>query len=92
METTELHLIFKGKVQGVGFRWTVVDIAQKNQLTGWVKNLVDGDVEVLIQGNKPVLEKFLEDLKAVKGSARVDRIISNYRNPKTICKRFDILR
>ena len=45
------YVIYKGIVQGVGFRWKLMQIAYKYNLTGYAKNLHNGDVEVEIQGN-----------------------------------------
>ena len=45
-----LHIIFKGEVQGVGFRYTLSLLAEKYHLTGTVKNLADGSVEAYMQG------------------------------------------
>jgi acylphosphatase len=45
------HLIFTGRVQGVGFRFTTQRIALRHQLTGWVRNLPDGTVEMFAQGS-----------------------------------------
>jgi acylphosphatase len=47
---TGKHVIFKGRVQGVGFRYTASKIAQRFELTGLVRNLPDGSVEMRIQG------------------------------------------
>ncbi len=45
------QIIVTGHVQGVGFRWSCVQLAQQLQLTGTVKNLVDGRVEIHVTGN-----------------------------------------
>lgn len=45
------YIIYKGIVQGVGFRFRILTIADKYNLTGYVKNLSNGDVEVQVQGN-----------------------------------------
>jgi acylphosphatase len=87
----ELHVIFKGKVQGVGFRWTVVDHAEKLGLTGTAKNLANGTVEVYAQGPKESLEKFLEAVKNDAGSARIDSIKTRYLTPQTTYPNFHIL-
>lgn len=78
--TKELHAIIRGRVQGVGFRWTVVDYAERHQLTGTAKNLPDGTVEVYAQGPKESLESFLEDLKSDPGAARVESVKTEYRD------------
>lgn len=45
-----MHLRIAGKVQGVGFRWFVRDRAMELGVTGWVRNLPNGDVDVVAQG------------------------------------------
>ena len=62
MPQTAKHFIFKGRVQGVGFRWTVHRIAGRYDLTGFVKNLPDGTVEMLAQGSAEDIENGLNDI------------------------------
>ena len=50
MEKVRKHIIFSGRVQGVGFRYTACYLARPLGLTGWVKNLTDGRVEAELQG------------------------------------------
>ncbi len=76
----ELHALFRGRVQGVGFRWTVVDHAEKFRLTGTVKNLSNGSVEVYAYGDKRRLESFLEALQIDPGSACIDSVATTYRH------------
>ena len=52
-----LKIIVSGRVQGVGYRWFARENAQDLKLTGYVKNLPDGDVKVVVQGGE---EKVLE--------------------------------
>jgi acylphosphatase len=87
----ELHAIFKGSVQGVGFRWTIVDHAEKFHLTGTTKNLSDGSVEVHVQGSKQSLEAFLEAVKKDPGLARIESISSEYKKPDGVYHDFRIL-
>ncbi|MBS0648422.1 MAG: acylphosphatase [Verrucomicrobia bacterium] len=56
----EMRVIFHGNVQGVGFRAAVKRIAEEDGLTGFVRNLRDGSVETVVQGEKNVLEAFLQ--------------------------------
>ena len=57
------HIHFCGTVQGVGFRYTTVSFAQQFSLTGWVKNLSDGRVEVVVEGPRENIEGLLLRLK-----------------------------
>jgi acylphosphatase len=51
-----IHLEVSGRVQGVGFRWFVVEKARELRLAGWVKNRSDGSVELAAAGDLPSLE------------------------------------
>ena len=59
-EPLRLHLLFSGTVQGVGFRWTNQGVANQLNLTGWVKNLRDGKVELEVQGTPAAIIKHLD--------------------------------
>jgi len=50
MDRMAKHIIFKGQVQGVGFRYTSYNIARRYDITGFVRNLPDRTVEMLVQG------------------------------------------
>ena len=58
-----LHILYHGKVQGVGFRFTAEHIAEGLNLTGWVKNRRDGSVEIIVEGEEEQLNLFLEQVK-----------------------------
>ena len=58
MERSRLHVYYQGRVQGVGFRWTVREVAMGFDVTGWVRNLSDGRVELVAEGERPALEAF----------------------------------
>ncbi len=53
------HLVVSGRVQGVGFRYFVVREAEALGLSGWVRNLPDGRVEVVVDGDEPLLDTFV---------------------------------
>jgi acylphosphatase len=59
----QAHIYYSGRVQGIGFRYTVADIANQQRIFGWVKNLVDGRVEVALEGQEDTLNNFLEQVK-----------------------------
>jgi acylphosphatase len=53
------HVFYEGQVQGVGFRYTVKQIAHGFEVTGWVRNRRDGRVEVRVVGSAEEVEEFL---------------------------------
>ena len=68
-KTIRKNLVFKGRVQKVGFRFEVLLLANKLGLTGWVKNTPQGDVEVEIQGEDDKIDfliNFMKSLKRIK--------------------------
>lgn len=64
------YIVYEGIVQGVGFRWTMMNLARSLGLTGYVRNLYNGNVEVEVQGEQ--VDAFL------KGSLVNDRFIQIY--------------
>lgn len=60
-----------GRVQGVGYRYTTVQMANELGLVGWVRNNADGSVETRAQGDERVLEQFVALLEHGPRSARV---------------------
>ena len=77
----QLQAVMRGRVQGVGFRATTVDEARRRALAGWVRNLSDGAVEVLAQGDESVLEEFLAFLKTGPRTAHVANVVTTWADP-----------
>jgi acylphosphatase len=90
-EIVELKAIFKGKVQGVGFRYTVVEKATHLHLLGTVHNLPNGSVEVKAQGTRDQLKKFIELVLSDAGLARIDSVSEEYNNYKNNYRNFQII-
>ena len=59
----QLHVFYSGRVQGVGFRATAEETASQLGIVGWVKNLRDGRVEVIAEGDEKLLVRFLHDMR-----------------------------
>lgn len=59
----QIHAYYSGQVQGVGFRFTASNIANELGVTGWVKNLRDGRVEVVAEAEEEVLKDFLDKIR-----------------------------
>ena len=68
------HLFVSGRVQGVFFRAETQRAAKALKLTGWVRNLEDGGVEVLIEGEDAPVDKMIAWCKTGPPAARVDRL------------------
>ena len=66
------HVFYEGHVQGVGFRWTVKNLAAGFDVTGWVKNLMDGRVELQAFGDAAEVRAFLAAIEEseLKGHIR----------------------
>jgi len=56
------RVIFEGRVQGVGFRYTVKDLARGFDVCGWVKNLPDGSVELQVMGEADDVMEFIREI------------------------------
>ena len=83
-EIKTFHIIVKGSVQGVGFRSLVKHHADKLNLTGAVKNLSNGTVEIYVQGDQSRVAQLISSLKEGKGLANAEHINvdDDVRSPK----------
>ena len=54
---------FSGRVQGVGFRYTARNIALQYDVRGYVRNLPDGRVELVLEGSEPQIDRVVEELR-----------------------------
>jgi acylphosphatase len=87
------HIFVKGIVQGVGFRAAVLHKVREldRQLKGWVRNRKDGDVEILIQGQKQPIDQLVTWLHAGGPEAgRVDAVLVTEAMPEEFLRRFGI--
>ena len=64
-----------GRVQGVGFRWRTVEAARAIGVAGWVRNCMDGSVEVWVEGDEAPVEELLAWLRHGPPWARVDKCV-----------------
>ncbi len=70
------HILYSGLVQGVGFRYMTQRYASQRGLTGWVKNLVDGSVEVLAEGPKADILGLCQDVEGHFGNYVKDKKVA----------------
>ena len=88
-QVEKVHVIYTGYVQGVGFRFTACDVAERFKIYGWVKNLHSGEVELVAEGKKKVLINFLQSLEDAVGRYVQNREISWAKGEKEF-ESFDI--
>lgn len=67
-------LLVVGRVQGVGFRWWTVGVAQRLGLCGWVRNLTDGTVEILAIGEPAAIDALAQACRTGPTGARVEDV------------------
>ena len=84
------HLVISGKVQGVGFRYWIQNLAINNNISGWVKNRSSGDVEALIIGQEKEVQKLIKQCKIGPSSATIQNIQINDYNQDCLEKGFNI--
>ena len=79
---TRRQLVVRGRVQGVGYRWFVRELAESLGLSGWTRNREDGSVEVEAEGDAAAVEQFVRRLVDGNPAARVEGIESQTAAPK----------
>ena len=75
MDAKRLHAVVEGHVQGVGFRYFVLEKAHGLGLTGWVRNRIDGNVELVAEGISSDLEKLLGYLQSGPPGSHVINVV-----------------
>ncbi|HKI43706.1 MAG TPA: acylphosphatase [Balneolales bacterium] len=76
------HILLSGRVQGVGFRYFVQRTARGMSLHGWVRNLPDGRVEAVFEGDAEHVRKAIKACEIGPGTARVENINVDWEEPK----------
>jgi len=89
-KNTAFSAVVKGKVQGVGFRYSAFNAAQKLGVLGWVRNINDGNVEVWSEGLPSAQEEFLKWLNKGPTYARVDLVEVTWEKPTGRFHKFSI--
>ena len=95
MSLARTHIIVEGLVQGVGFRWFVARHADALGLSGVVRNLYNGNVEIDATGDRSLLEEFIKEVKVGPRGARVTNLKLEWKDPartdsQHLIQRFEI--
>ena len=86
------HLLISGKVQGVGFRHWFQGLAIENNIFGWIKNKISGDVEALIVGNEKEVNDLIKLCEKGPHSSDVNHVKASEYQKDYLKKSFDIIK
>jgi acylphosphatase len=86
----KFHAYISGRVQGVFFRWSTKKLAKKIEINGYVKNLQDGRVEVVAEGEEEKLKELIKFLQKGPKHARVHEVDVSWENYKDEYSSFQI--
>ena len=89
-QQVRLEAIVKGSVQGVGFRYHASRRAREVGVTGYVRNLWDGSVEVVAEGDKTRLDQLLSYLQVGPRSAWVREVVTNWQDASGKFNSFEV--
>lgn len=87
MKSQRITVRYEGRVQGVGFRFTAIRLAQGLDVTGWVKNEFDGSVSMVAEGEE---EQLMALLQAIRNSSLGRYITSELARRSTATGEFDV--
>ena len=77
-DLVRLHATIHGRVQGVGFRYFVLECAQRIGVVGWTRNRFNGTVEVLAEGAQAQLDNLIKDLQRGSRSSNVTQVKTDF--------------
>jgi acylphosphatase len=86
----EAHVVVRGRVQGVSYRWSLQREASTAGLHGWVRNLADGSVEAVVRGPGHDVERLLDWIRRGPPGARVESVDVAWRDAMETTPGFEI--
>jgi acylphosphatase len=86
------QVFYEGRVQGVGFRFTVKSLARGFEVVGWIRNLPDGRVELQASGDPAELDAFLDAIQESELQSHIRKSESHPLPPLSGVRGFEILR
>ena len=85
------HITISGNVQGVGFRFFTSKQAQSLNLVGTVKNMPNGSVDILVEGDKSTIQTFIDHVRQGPRLADVNSVDIEWQEPQNEFNRFQII-
>ena len=92
MARQQMHILYEGRVQGVGFRYTTKALACGFEITGTVRNLMNGTVELVAEGQREELEAFREGIQESELGHFIRQEHITWEEPKNCFRGFEIVR
>lgn len=86
------RFFISGRVQGVGFRYFIHDVAMRESVSGYVRNLPDGRVEALVEGDEEAVTRVERRIRSGPGGARVEHVDVNAEAPSGAYTSFEVTR
>ncbi|MCS7049853.1 MAG: acylphosphatase [Verrucomicrobiae bacterium] len=86
-----VQVYYAGRVQGVGFRYSVRELACGYEVTGYVRNLPDGRVELVAEGEESEVQAFLDAIQASHLASYIRQVTANWGPTEDRFKRFEIV-
>jgi len=90
-EKLRVHIFISGVVQGVFFRESTREVAERLSISGWVRNLSDGRVEAVFEGEKGRVEKLLRWVEKGPSQAQVDKVDTKYEKYRGDLQDFQVI-
>ena len=90
MAQVRAHIIVQGVVQGVGYRFFAIRTANELSLSGYTRNLRNGDVEVEAEGERGLIEELVTELRVGPGAASVENVFVEWKEFQGDLKGFDV--
>jgi acylphosphatase len=90
MNRRKVEILVSGMVQGVGFRYFVCHLARESGILGWVRNLPDGRVEIVAEGDEGQLKAFIDEIKVGPRSAVIEEVTLNWSQADSHFTSFNI--
>lgn len=81
MAAARVHLVIKGLVQGVWYRAYTERTARALGIRGWVRNMPDGSVEAVMEGERAALDLAILECKKGPPSSRVEKVVEDWQSP-----------
>ena len=82
-----VHVFITGNVQGVSFRWATLTKARNRHVNGWIRNIYDGRVEAIFEGEQRMVEAMIDFCRSGSSGARVTgvqvihgELVENYKS------------